>query len=54
MAAGRRGSLLPQPKGYHKAHGGRESPIAVAGAKAAMGRGGSAEKDKGKEKPRWR
>jgi Yeast cortical protein KAR9 len=51
MASGRRGSLLPQPKGHNKGQSGRESPMAMAGAKAAMGRGGSIEKD---AKPRWR
>ncbi|KAI9781141.1 MAG: hypothetical protein M1839_006249 [Geoglossum umbratile] len=51
MASGRRGSLLPQPKGHNKGKSGRESPIAIAGAKAAMGRGGSIEKD---AKPKWR
>ncbi|KAH0536911.1 hypothetical protein FGG08_006249 [Glutinoglossum americanum] len=55
MAAGRRGSLLPQPKGHNKTQNGRESPMAMAGAKAAMGRGGSTEKDRGTDnKPKWR
>ncbi|KAI9868702.1 MAG: hypothetical protein M1813_004553 [Trichoglossum hirsutum] len=52
MAAGRRGSLLPQPKGHNKAQNGRESPMATAGAKAAMGKARSTEKTA--EKPRWR
>ncbi|KAH0556116.1 hypothetical protein GP486_005949 [Trichoglossum hirsutum] len=52
MAAGRRTSLLPQPKTHDKAQSGRESPMAAAGAKAAMGKARSTEKTT--EKPRWR
>ncbi|PMD39996.1 KAR9-domain-containing protein [Hyaloscypha variabilis F] len=57
LAASRRVSLLPQPRGRQNSGvTGRESPQAVAGAASAMKRNGSTTStdSKGKEKKPWR
>jgi hypothetical protein len=56
LAASRRVSLLPQPRGRQTSITGRESPQAIAGAASAMKRNGSTTStdSKGKEKKPWK
>ncbi|KAK9421884.1 putative Karyogamy protein [Seiridium unicorne] len=55
MAASRRTSLLPQPKGKTESTTGRHSPQALAGARSAMRKLSSGAKEDPKDnKPRWR
>jgi hypothetical protein len=56
LAATRRVSLLPQPRGRQTSVTGRESPQAIAGAASAMKRNGSTTStdSKGVEKKPWR
>jgi hypothetical protein len=55
MAASRRTSLLPQPRGKTEIDPGRHSPQALAGARVAMRKLSSGAQDESKDnKPRWR